>query len=67
MKLKQYSSRFFYYWTNARRGCRSSETKAAELRKEARNVDERLSQRILKSRENKQNDEKYKINGSAFL
>lgn len=40
---------------------------AAELRKEARNVDERLSQRILKSRENKQNDEKYKINGSAFL
>ena len=36
---------------------------AAELRKEASNV----SQRFLKSRENKQNAEKYKINGNAFF
>ena len=40
---------------------------AEELRKEASNEDERLSQRILKSRENKQNNEKYKRNGNAFL
>ena len=40
---------------------------AEELRKEASNEDERLSQRILRSRENKQNNEKYKRNGNAFL
>ena len=40
---------------------------AEELRKEASNEDERLSQRILKSRENKQNNEKYKRNGNTFL